>query len=909
MPFPTTDWPTSYDPIEDRTDAVDIVAADDFDYQDNQVRQLQSWLGTTGKLIGEDVAGAGPSGLASPEADGGIAHTLAARNAFTTGKLLSAGDAFDAVYVEKLFLSAAGRLWAKDGVDINDSEFLRIPVGGTLPVTFDSGRLFYKTGASEGLKVADGAAWGDVGGGGAQAEQYIVGNAPNGDTAAICNYLDTGNGAQLKQAIDDAKDTGGEVYIRPGVYDFSQPGGPTTVVEVRRCKVRGSSNVYSPSPGVEIRTRTDTTLSLFYVNNALLSDLNITVQTPTAPCVGTYIVRNTGICERVVVDFSSPSWSPGQISDGGIDSVFYQTTPIAQLIDCSVGRSAFAPAFDPTAPGNYLACVRAAHTDSTDPSYVYGGRLHGGDYGIYVDGARVNVLDVKTYRASLNAVAVVGAAWGRIAGSHLATRLTPPSSHGVVIDAASSRWDISGNVFGDIRTGTDALNVGGSYCTIRGNRSLFRGINLLVSSSNNILVANRMPIPLVDAGTGNLDLDAGIAGADPNAIHVNASGEIAGVAAKTTPIAGDLLVIEDSGAANVKKSLQIGDISHTLLDDIGSNSHSQIDSHLSSILNPHSVTKSQVSLGNVTDDAQLKRAGNDWSGFGEITSPASDDILLMEDTDDSGNKKRVQITNLPSTDSDAIHDNVSGEISIVTEKTVPVTTDVLLMEDSAATYAKKRVQIGNLPGYGSVSYGGHEEDIPPGAPSAKDDEFAGASLDPKWVWLNSGAPAGGGESYGVANGRFYAVLDPDTPAFGDQHTMAQTVPAQNFEFYAKVSCQRFVNFHSVGIGLFATSKYANMWLGHRAAYGEFTGLVQEYDTGFIDHYTWPVPNDYGIFKIFHNITTKLTNFSFTVDGFTYTQLFSKTLTWTPTHFGIDMLAYNASVGMVCNAYWFRVNLL
>ena len=48
-------------------------------------------------------------------------------------------------------------------------------------------------------------------------------------------------------------------------------------------------------------------------------------------------------------------------------------------------------------------------------------------------------------------------------------------------------------------------------------------------------------------------------------------------------------------------------------------------------------------------------------------------------------------------DATAIHDDVSAEISAITEKTTPVNGDHLLIEDSAASNAKKRVQIGNLP--------------------------------------------------------------------------------------------------------------------------------------------------------------------------------------------------------------------
>lgn len=60
-----------------------------------------------------------------------------------------------------------------------------------------------------------------------------------------------------------------------------------------------------------------------------------------------------------------------------------------------------------------------------------------------------------------------------------------------------------------------------------------------------------------------------------------------------------------------------------------------------------------------------------------------------------------QISDLSHTDADAIHDNVSGEIAVITEKASPVSGDWLLIEDSAASNAKKRVQIGNLPSGGS----------------------------------------------------------------------------------------------------------------------------------------------------------------------------------------------------------------
>jgi hypothetical protein len=88
----------------------------------------------------------------------------------------------------------------------------------------------------------------------------------------------------------------------------------------------------------------------------------------------------------------------------------------------------------------------------------------------------------------------------------------------------------------------------------------------------------------------------------------------------------------------------------------------------------------------------------------EKPTPVSGDLLIIEDSAAGNAKKKVQIGNLPGggADADAIHDNVAAEIAAVTEKTTPVGADLLLIEDSAAGNIKKRVQITNLPGGGGT---------------------------------------------------------------------------------------------------------------------------------------------------------------------------------------------------------------
>jgi len=82
-------------------------------------------------------------------------------------------------------------------------------------------------------------------------------------------------------------------------------------------------------------------------------------------------------------------------------------------------------------------------------------------------------------------------------------------------------------------------------------------------------------------------------------------------------------------------------------------------------------------------------------------------------------------------DTDALHDNVSGEIVAITEKSIPVAADLLIIEDSAASNAKKRVQIGNLTSAIDPSW----------TPAGETWTYAGAD-DPAFTFTISGDQTG-----------------------------------------------------------------------------------------------------------------------------------------------------------------------
>lgn len=157
MAFPNTTYPTTLDSSESRTDYLDTVYDDDFNYHDDQIMAIQTYMGVSGTMIGAGVAGKGPSGMISPKPSGDNAFTLAARAAFSAGYLFLLQDDYDVAAVTKFSVDCDGFVWSAEGFDAS-SGALVIPEAATLPAAGTTGRIMWDS-DDERLYYDDSSDW------------------------------------------------------------------------------------------------------------------------------------------------------------------------------------------------------------------------------------------------------------------------------------------------------------------------------------------------------------------------------------------------------------------------------------------------------------------------------------------------------------------------------------------------------------------------------------------------------------------------------------------------------------------------------------------------------------------------------------------------------------------------------
>jgi parallel beta-helix repeat protein len=141
--------------------------------------------------------------------------------------------------------------------------------------------------------------------------------------------------------------------------------------------------------------------------------------------------------------------------------------------------------------------------------------------------------------------------------SVIGNRINNNGDHGVNIPAGGDTNLITGNIV--TNNAGDGINVAGNDNVITGNEIVSNtgdGIEFTAASSGNRLVNNTISgnggTAFVDAGTDNIDYN--------DSIHPDIAAQITAITAKATLAGADVILIEDSAAGNIKKSVLASNI-------------------------------------------------------------------------------------------------------------------------------------------------------------------------------------------------------------------------------------------------------------------------------------------------------------------------------------------------------------
>lgn len=227
------------------------------------------------------------------------------------------------------------------------------------------------------------------------APAVVVGNALSGDTAADCDYLDTGNGAQLEAAIVAANAANKDVWIRPGLYDFNLVGGPSAPITVS-VKVRGAGNGQTA-----IGTRDNGDQGVFELSNGQIEDVIVLVRKPLAATAGSTAVVSLvgGSMRRVRVEFDA--WDAAGASDTTLRSGVTVTTGDGVVLEDIVvygmpsmigyGETGESAAFRLSAGGGVEAPVRLSRCSSVNSGIGDVDTDGAADYGFWITGSQIQL--------------------------------------------------------------------------------------------------------------------------------------------------------------------------------------------------------------------------------------------------------------------------------------------------------------------------------------------------------------------------------------------------------------------------------------------------------------------------------------------------------------------------------------
>lgn len=222
-------------------------------------------------------------------------------------------------------------------------------------------------------------------------------------------------------------------------------------------------------------------------------------------------------------------------------------------------------------------------------------------------------------------------------------------------------------------------------------------------------------------------------------------------------------------------------------------------------------------------------------------TPIGADILIIEDSADSWNKKKVLLSNMIATDGTAIHEDVAGEINAITVKAVPTSSDLLLIEDAADSNNKKKITLGTLP-FDSSKIEDTDGDTYVDTESGSDTDIVefgspatGSTLGFKFISDTGGTPTEvlqvDGDGNLIKNGYEFAVLKSAENSFylatDSLHSSAGGSADNNFGFGGGVMPSVSSGNNNIGIGRQAlytlTTGTYNTVFGRQAGYSITSG--------------------------------------------------------------------------------------
>jgi len=186
---------------------------------------------------------------------------------------------------------------------------------------------------------------------------------------------------------------------------------------------------------------------------------------------------------------------------------------------------------------------------------------------------------------------------------------------------------------------------------------------------------------------------------DVDAIHVDTGGEISGIDEKASPVSDDLLVIEDSEAANIKKRLKVGNLpgGATLSDTAPADVTK--DTAAAGVAAEASRQDHKHDVSTAAPGATGVRVGN-TSAEGSATSLSRSDHTHAVTAAAPSSVGAANAAGSATTfvRSDHVHAGLTrdaGDFDTFGAKT-PASADLALIEDSAAAGAKKKTTLGAL---------------------------------------------------------------------------------------------------------------------------------------------------------------------------------------------------------------------